>query len=451
VQAGTKSPQVLVIDDEPEMCICLEKCLQLLGCSVQWRTSGPEGLAYLEHNRADIVFTDLRMPGMGGIEVVRSVARLAPATRSIVLTGYGTIGSAVEAIRAGAADYLTKPFKIDEIRVAIEKLLAADKPDDQPDTGILGNSQPMHRLRAHIQQIAKVASSVLIRGETGVGKELVAKAVHSNSERRMRPFVAVNCAAISENLLESELFGYEKGAFTGALATRPGKIEAANRGTLFLDEIGETSPSFQAALLRVLQEREVMRVGGTAPIKVDFRLIAATNRDLPAMVQEGTFRQDLYYRLNVVCLDIPPLRERTEDIAELVEHFIRKHRSKVEHEITGISPQALITMSCYRWPGNIRQLENAVEKAIVLSPGPVIGPDDLPAEITCGEADDEPLDYFDSPLRDAKDHFECDYLLTRLKEAQGNVSEAARNAGVARVHFHERLRKYRIDPHQFRV
>jgi len=442
---------VLVIDDEPEMCQCLEKCLELLGCSVQWRTSGPDGLARLEQDQPDILFTDLRMPGMNGIEVVRAAARISPGTRCIVLTGYGTIGSAVEAMRAGAADYLTKPFKIDEIRIAIEKLLAPPAQNDQPDAGILGSSGAVRRLRAQIQQVAQVASNVLIRGETGVGKELVAKAIHSHSDRRMRPFVAVNCAAITESLLESDLFGYEKGAFTGALETRRGRIEAANRGTLFLDEIGETSPAFQAALLRVLQEREVVRVGGTQPIKVDFRLIAATNRNLADMVKDGSFRQDLYYRLNVVCLDIPPLRERSEDIPELVEHFIHKHRSKVNREITGVDPEAMFALSAYRWPGNVRQLENAIEKAIVLSPGPIIGVDDLPAEITCGECEEQLSDYFAAPLRDAKDQFECDYLISRLKEARGNVSEAARNAGVARVHFHERLRKYQIDPQQFRT
>jgi len=446
-------PRILVIDDEPEMCRCLEKCLGLLECSSESCTSGVEGLARLEKGGYDLVFTDLRMPGMNGIEVVRAVKRVALGTGTIVLTGYGTISSAVEAVHAGATDYLTKPFKIDEIRIAIEKALTKTKSapaDDARNGEFIGHTPAIRELRAQVARSGEVPSSVLIYGETGVGKEMAARAIHACSSRRMRPFAAVNCGAIPEDLLESELFGCEKGAYTGAHDTRRGKVEAADHGTLFLDEIAETSLSFQTALLRVLQEKEVVRIGSTEPIRVDFRLIAATNRNLPQLVKDGSFREDLYYRLNVVNITVPALREHREDVPLLVEHFVKKHRARLNKDVAGVSPEAMMILTNYSWPGNVRQLENAIEKAMVLTSNSIIQPDDLPRELT----EDVPSAFFDdclrAPLRDAKEIFERNYLEKLLEEANGNVSEAARQAQVARTYLHELIRKYNIAPEEFR-
>ena len=447
-------PRILVIDDEPEMCRCLERCLELLECSAESCTSGAEGLARLEKCTYDLVFTDLRMPGMNGIDVVRAVRRVAFGTGTIVLTGYGTIGSAVDAIHAGAADYLTKPFKIDEIRVSIEKALAQPAgpgSEDAFNADLIGHSPEIKDLRAQIARMGEVPTTALIYGETGVGKEVVARAIHACSDHRMRPFVAVNCGAIAETLLESELFGYEKGAFTGAFDTRRGLIESAHHGTLFLDEIAETSLAFQTALLRVLQEKAVTRVGGTEPIKLDFRLIAATNKNLPHLVKDGRFREDLYYRLNVVAITVPPLREHREDIPLLVEHFVRKHRARLnKQQLTGVSPDAMMLLTNYAWPGNVRQLENAIEKAIALTANTIIQPEDLPAEITDNDPNSYVLDCLRAPLRQAKDIFEKNYFETLLREANGNVSVAARQAQVARTYLHERLRKLGINPEAFR-
>ena len=453
VEKASGRPRILVIDDEPEMCRCLERCLGLLECTSESCTSGIEGLARLEKRTFDLVFTDLRMPGMNGVEVVKAVKRLAAGTSTIVLTGYGTIGSAVEAMHAGANDYLTPPFKIDELRAAIEKALAPQRTGggDSPGGDLIGHSHAIKKLRAQIEQVAAVASTALIFGETGVGKEVVAKAIHSHSDRRMRAFVAVNCGAIQENLLESELFGYERGAFTGAVEMRRGRVESANHGTLFLDEIAETSLSFQTALLRVLQEKEISRIGGNEPIKVDFRLIAATNKNLQQHVKEGKFREDLYYRLNVVSLTVSPLREHREDIPLLVEHFTRKHRAKVNKEVAGVSPETMMLLTNYSWPGNIRQLENAIEKAMVLTANTIIQASDLPAEVTSGDAEIAPGDCLHAPMREAKDTFEKSYIETILREAGGNVSEAARQARIARPYLHERIRKYEINPEQYRM
>ena len=455
VQKDGNRPRVLVIDDEPEICRCLERCLRILECSAESCTNGAEGLARLQAGNFDVVFTDLRMPGMTGMEVVRAVRRVAAGTSTIVLTGYGTIGSAVEAIQAGAIDYLTKPFKINEIRAAIEKALAprhqGGAAADEPLCGdLLGHSKAIKVLRTQIDQVAAVSSTALIYGETGVGKEIVAKAIHARSERRMRAFVAVNCGSLLENLLESELFGYEKGAFTGADETRRGRIEGADHGTLFLDEIAETSLSFQTALLRVLQEKQIVRVGGNDSIDVDFRLIAATNRNLPQLVKDGKFREDLYYRLNVISIIVPPLREHREDIPLLVEHFVKRLRAKVNKEIAGVSPEAMAALANYPWPGNIRQLENTIEKAIVLTANTIIQHADLPAEITSPESDGLLVDCVHVPMKAAKEVFEKNYLETLLKESGGNVSEAARQAQLARPYMHELMRKYGINPEQYR-
>ena len=447
-------PRVLVVDDEPEICRCLERCLGLLNCSVETCANGTEALDRASKAPFHIVFTDLRMPGMNGIEVVRGIRRVAPGTKTVVLTGYGTIESAVEAIQAGAVNYLTKPFKLDDIRFTIDKILSsphdAHAEEYAYDGHLIGHSPAIRDLRAQIDQVAAVSSTALVFGETGVGKEVVAKAIHARSERRMRAFVPVNCGAIPENLLESELFGYERGAFTGADETRAGKVEAAHHGTLFLDEIAETSIPFQVALLRVLQEREVVRVGGNQPVKVDFRLIAATNRNLLQCVREGAFRQDLYYRLNVISLAVPPLREHREDIPELVEHFMRKHRARINKQVAGFSPAAMNVLVRYSWPGNIRQLENVVEKTMVLTSNTVITPEDLPPELDGADADASLCENLAKPLRDAKEEFERGYIEALLRDAGGNVSEAARKAHVARTYLHERMRRFDINPGQFR-
>jgi len=447
-------PHVLVIDDEPEICRCMEKCLALLDCKVESCTNGSDGIERLQKDRFDIVFTDLRMPGVNGIEVVRAVRRVSAGTDAIVLTGFGTIESAVRAIQAGATDYLTKPFKVDDLRVAIEKALTPPAPnadiDDAFNVGMVGHSPAIKALRAQIDQMAEAPSNALIYGETGVGKELVAKAIHARSSRRMRPFVAVNCGAVEESLLQSELFGHERGAFTGAVDTRPGRIEGAHHGTLFLDEIAETSPSFQVSLLRVLQDRRIVHVRGTDQIDVDFRLIAATNKDLPQLIKEGKFREDLYYRINVILFTVPPLREHPEDIPLLVEHFIKKHRTRVKKKVAGVSPETMALLTAYSWPGNIRHLENAMEKAIVFTTDSVIQPSDLPAEVRSVDCPIASESYLHAPFKEAKSGFERTYVVNCLEETRGNISEAARKAGVAREHFYELMRKLEIDPRQFR-
>src|ERR671919_2056861 len=369
---------ILVVDDEKSQREILEMILSGEGYDVTTAASGEAALRIARERRFDLALTDLKMTGMDGIELLSKLLAFDSSIIVILLTAHGSIDSAKEALRRGAFDYLEKPFErealLETIRRALLKL-------DALDSEIISDSPEMEAVKKMILKVARSNSTVLIRGESGTGKELIARAVHNQSPRATDMFQAVNCAAINENLLESELFGHEKGSFTGAHAEKKGLFEIADRGTLFLDEIGELDISMQAKLLRALQEREIRRVGGTRPIKIDVRAVAATNRDLRAMVQDGRFRDDLYYRINVLSIDVPPLRERREDIPVLIDYFLKKHTKNASRPISGLTAETKKLMNEYSWPGNVRQLESAIERAILLCEGELITVEDLPTEV----------------------------------------------------------------------
>src|SRR5215813_4940819 len=386
--------KILVADDEQNLRRVLVAMLRRDGHDVVQAASGVEAIEQLAD--VDVVITDLRMPGADGMEVLRTATRNHPHVPVIMITAYGSVGQAVEAIKAGAFDYIEKPFEQDSIRAIVEKAIgqaAANRmaprqtldPVSDPDAkgrfGLVGQSPEIQNIFAVIEKVADTPSTVLITGESGTGKELIAKALHENSARREGHFIKINCAAIPKTLMESELFGYEKGAFTGAVGSKPGRFELADKGTLFLDEIGEIPVEMQVKLLRVLQESEFERVGGIKTIKVDVRLIAATNRDLQEEIAAGNFREDLYYRLNVVPIHIPPLRERREDIAMLVEHFVGKFNERLKKNIEGVDAEALDRLVGHNWPGNIRELENVLERTILFCEGPRIRASDLPPDV----------------------------------------------------------------------
>src|SRR5215470_2091996 len=386
--------KILVADDEQNLRRVLVAMLRRDGHDVVQAASGIEAIERLAE--VDIVITDLRMPGADGMEVLRTASRSFPQVPVIMITAYGSVGQAVEAIKAGAFDYIEKPFEQDSIRAIVEKAIgqaAANRmaprqtldPVSDPEAkgrfGLVGQSPEIQNIFAVIEKVADTPSTVLITGESGTGKELVAKALHEHGSRRSGPFIKINCAAIPKTLMESELFGYEKGAFTGATSSKPGRFELADGGTLFLDEIGEIPVEVQVKLLRAIQESEFERVGGLKTIKVDVRLITATNRDLEKEIKAGNFREDLYYRLNVVPLHIPPLRERREDIPLLVEHIVRKFNERLKKQVAGVEADALDRLVAYAWPGNIRELENVLERTLLFCDSPRIRVRDLPPEI----------------------------------------------------------------------
>ncbi|HEX2270314.1 MAG TPA: sigma-54 dependent transcriptional regulator, partial [Pyrinomonadaceae bacterium] len=369
---------ILVVDDEKSQREILEMILSEEGYDVTTAASGEAALKFARDRRFDLALTDLKMTGMDGIELLQHLLAFDSSIIVILLTAHGSIESAKEALRRGAFDYLEKPYDKDALLATINRAL--DRLD-AIDTEIISASPKMETVKKMILKVARSNSTVLIRGESGTGKELIARAVHNQSPRSDEMFQAVNCAAINENLLESELFGHEKGSFTGAHAEKKGLFEIADRGTLFLDEIAELDVGIQAKLLRALQERKIRRVGGTHEIAIDVRVIAATNRDLRAMVGDGRFRDDLYYRINVLSIDVPPLRERREDIPVLIEFFLKKHTRNTSRLITGLTSETRKVMMDYSWPGNVRQLESAIERAILLAEGDQITLEDLPTEV----------------------------------------------------------------------
>jgi len=381
--------RILVADDHDALRRGLARALTEAGHDVEEAANGNLAIAKLHEAFYDVVLSDLKMGGSDGIEVLKTTKTLHPTTAVILMTAFGSVSTAVEAMKAGAFDYVQKPFEIEEMEVKIEKALELRRLQNQLDylrhtqsdiydfERIIGSGGALARVLGIVRKVAKSNTTVLIRGETGTGKELVAGAIHHNSTRAGRSFVKVNCAALQENLLESELFGHEKGAFTSADKQRIGRFEQADGGSLFLDEVADMSPSTQAKILRVLQEHEFERLGGTRTIKVDVRLIAATNRNLGQMVQAGLFREDLYYRLNVVSVEMPPLRERKEDIPQLTAHFIRRFAGELKKRIEGTSAEAMKLLMRYNWPGNVRELENAIERAVLLTEVTQIAPADL--------------------------------------------------------------------------
>jgi len=381
--------RILIADDHDALRRGLVRGLTEAGHEVEEASNGNAAIERLHDGYFDVVLSDLKMGGSDGLDVLRTTRALHPTTSVILMTAFGTVNTAVQAMKDGAFDYVQKPFEIEEMEVKIEKALEVKRLKHEIDylrhtqqdiyefDKIVGSSPALQKVLDIVRKVAKSNTTVLIRGETGTGKELIAGATHHNSLRASRNFVKVNCAALQENLLESELFGHEKGAFTGADKQRIGRFEQADGGSLFLDEIGDMSPSTQAKILRVLQEHEFERLGGTRTLKVDVRLIAATNRDLSVMVQSGQFREDLYYRLNVVSIEMPPLRERKDDIVPLANSFIRRFSGELKKKIEGLEPEAQKLLMRYNWPGNIRELENAIERAMLLSEGRAIATDDL--------------------------------------------------------------------------
>src|SRR5919106_1733368 len=381
--------RILVADDHDALRRGLALALSAAGHDTEEAGNGNEAIEKLHESYFDVVVSDLKMGGSDGLDVLRTTKTLHPSTSVILMTAFGSVSTAVEAMKHGAFDYVQKPFEIEEMEVKVEKALELKRLRHELDylrheqqesydfERIVGGSEPLQKVLSVVKKVAKSNSTVLIRGETGTGKELIAGAIHHNSLRAARNFVKVNCAALQENLLESELFGHEKGAFTGADKQRVGRFEQADGGTLFLDEVGDMSANTQAKILRVLQEHEFERLGGTRTLRVDVRVITATNRNLPQMVASGHFREDLYYRLNVVSIDMPPLRERKEDIQALAMFFLRRFAGELKKHVEGLAPDALKLLMRYNWPGNIRELENSIERAVLLSEGPQVTSADL--------------------------------------------------------------------------
>jgi DNA-binding NtrC family response regulator len=416
--------------------------------------NGLVALEMLDEADIDAILTDLKMPHMNGLELLAEVRRRSRGIPVIVLTAHGTIGSAVEALKRGAFDFLTKPFEPDEIRQVVTKAIATRKleeaeifaeADEDPDQLLLGQSPALCAVKQVIERVSPTMATVLISGESGTGKELVARSLHLHSERSEQPFVKVNCAAIPEGLIESELFGHEKGAFTGASTRKPGRFELADGGSLFLDEIGDMPLSAQPKLLRAIQEGRFYRVGGTHTISVDVRIIAATNRDLHEEVRTGRFREDLFYRLNVVPIALPPLRQRREDIPALVEFFLRRFEQQPGRDVCAISAGALATLASHDWPGNIRELENAIERATLLCDGPTLEIEDLPAEITspCAAPADSPAPLKER-VRSATQKIEREAIAEALAATGGNVTQAAEQLGLSRRGLQLKMKELNI-------
>lgn len=452
---------VLLAEDDRSTRSSLAQFLKGIGYEVAEASTGNEALELLSARSFDLVVTDLRLPGADGMEIIRAIQPEVPNTLGIVITGFGTIQNAIEAMRLGVFEYLLKPVNFDELQIALERALEYQRlhrenrqyrREAQRQFGVqnlIGNSDAMKRILELIDKVADSDSTVLIYGESGTGKELVARAIHYRSDRMDKPLVPINCAAIPSDLLESELFGYEKGAFTGAHRTKIGRFEYANGGTLFLDEIGEMSPQLQVKLLRVLQEKSFERLGGVRPIQIDVRIIAATNRNLEKAMEEGKFREDLYYRLSVIPIHIPPLRERKEDIPVLVEHFLEKFNREKGRNITGISPKAMDKLMTYWWPGNVRELENLIERVVVLKRSGTIDVEDLPEKILTSGAKD-PLGTIVLPEQgiqlDATIHrLERELILQALKRTKGVKKEAAQLLGMKRTTLIQKMKRNNIE------
>ena len=449
------SRRILIVEDDHEMSRFLTELLTEEGYEAAMANDGPSALESYQRGVFDLVITDLMMPGMKGTELIRRLKEIDSNTLILVITAFGSIDSAVEAIHAGAFHYLTKPFRSDELLIHVQRILEQRRLRQEIDRlrtevqrryrfkEIIGRSQKMRKLFDIIAHVSDVAANVLILGESGTGKELVAHALHAHSSRATSPWVAVNCAAIPETLLESELFGYVRGAFTDARKDRPGLFHEANGGTLFLDEIGEIPVTLQAKLLRIIEDREIRPLGSNRSEKVDVRLVSASNRDLEQCVEEGRFRRDLYYRLNVIRLDLPALRERADDIPLLVNYFIEKFAGQAQHRITGIDNDALALLVNYRWPGNVRELEHTIERMVLLGKHATIGVDDLPPQLL---ANNQPK----LPLAEAVargytlSNLEQEYIEQVLENVNGNKSEAAKVLGVDRTTLYRKLDEYKV-------
>jgi DNA-binding NtrC family response regulator len=451
-------PRVLVVDDELNMRRILAAMLRREGYETLTAEDGVQALKLLREEEIAAVVTDMRMPLMDGLKLLEHVRREYPAVPVILVTAHGSVSTAVQAMKRGAFDFVTKPFETDELKLVVSKAVAAyaaaqrdlvpENDDDFGDLGMIGQSRAMQELRRLVRKVASSPTTVLITGESGTGKELVATAIHKLSDRADQPLIKINCTTIPEPLIESELFGYERGAFTGAVTAKPGRFELADGGTLFLDEIGELPREMQAKLLRAIQESEFERVGGIKTIHVDVRLIAATNRVLEEMVRKGEFRQDLYYRLNIVPIQLPPLRERRDDIPLLINHFIKKFNRRLGRNVTGFTPAAIQALMDYHWPGNIRELENIMQRVILLSDNDLIDVTDLPPALEETETPSELTAWREPNLslkeivRQRTEVLEKSLIRAVLKETNGNVTQAAKRLQISRKSLQLKMKEY---------
>ncbi len=459
------TPRILVVDDEEIVGESCKRILEEEGYEVETALSGEEAFRKMKENPYDIVLTDLKMPGIDGMEVLKTIRKDYPDTLVIMITGFATVETAVESMKLGAFDYIPKPFTPDEVSIVVKKALDQKtlllenlylRQELQEKYGfhnIVGKSKKMQEIYRIIVKVAPTDSTVLIYGQSGTGKELIARAIHFNSPRRDKPFVPVDCAVLAENLLESELFGHVRGSFTGAVTTKPGLFEVADGGTVFLDEVGNISLGIQAKLLRVLQEKEFTPVGGTKPKKVDIRLISATNKDLEKMIKEGTFREDLYYRLNFVPIFLPPLKERQEDIPLLAVHFLKKFSEEMGKSIKGFTSEAMEKLMRYSWPGNVRELENVIGRTAVMIDEEMVRPEHLILQTQDEKVESkisipttsEELKEIKKHLREkAVEEIEKAFVLRALDRNNWNVTRAAEEVGMLRPNFQALMRKYNL-------
>jgi DNA-binding NtrC family response regulator len=467
-----KDKSILIVDDDPAICSAFKKTFATLHFTTEEAYNGIEAINKINQNKPTLIFMDITMPEMDGLVALEKIKKIYPLIPVIVITGDGNMETAIRAMKIGAFDYLTKPLDIDKVRITAQRAIELMQMKNQIDelqhqlknknkeegTNIIGQHPKMQELFKKIGVISNTpnTTNVLILGETGTGKELVARVIHENGSHSTQPFQAINCTVLPENLLESELFGHEKGAFTGADHRKPGKFELAGEGTLFLDEIGDMPETLQKKLLRVIQERSFERLGGNEQIKLNARIIAATHRELKDAVKKGTFREDLYYRLNVMEIVLPPLRERKEDIPLLANYFLNKYSNHLGKKFTGITSEVMKTLSQYFFPGNVRELENIIERAVALERGEVLSMQSLPQGLLIDESNKSvniPIlsKEFSSAKKIIIEAFEKKFLLERLKETRGNVSEAARIACIKRQSFQRLMKKYNLSSEDFKL
>ena len=459
--------RILVVDDEVDLASSCQRLLSGKGYDVDTAASAEAALEAIAGGDVQLVLTDLKMPGMGGMELLRRLREEHPECQVVMMTAYSTVEDAVEAMALGAANFVPKPFTPDHLAIVVERALQErslrrenrnlrDQLSRQYSfDNIIGKSVGMTQVFEAIKKIADTDISVLVSGASGTGKELIAQSIHVHSKRSAHPFVPINCGALPENLVESEIFGYEKGAFTSAARSKPGLLEEAHGGTFFMDEVGELPLPLQVKFLRVLEDGKFRRLGSNQEKEVDFRLVCATNRNLEQQVEEGEFREDLYYRINTFPIHLPPLRERRDDIALLADHYLRVYADKNGKDVTKISSEAMHLLMSYEWRGNVRELQNVIERALVLAAGDTVQPDDLPPSVVKskgGVSGDHPGFYLDLPFKEAKEHliedFEKRYIVEVLKRFGGNVSRSAEHSGIDRRSLHRLLAKYQIDAHQ---
>ena len=447
-------PNILVVDDEKDICMALNILLSKEGYSVREAYNGEEAVELIKQEDFDIVMTDIRMEKMDGFEVLKEAKKISPGTEVIMMTAFASVGSAVDAMKAGAVDYITKPFINDEIRLTVrrilesrnlqmENLILRQELSQRPPAfkNIIGSSESMQKIFSMMEKVIPNKSNIMITGESGTGKGLIAQAIHEGGPRKDKPFISINCGAIPENLLESELFGHKKGAFTSAVDDKKGLITMADGGTLFLDEVGELPQPLQAKILHVIQEKQLTPVGDTRIIPVDIRIIAATNADLDSRIKSGQFREDLYYRLNVIELKMPSLRERRDDIPVLIKHYLDIFKKEAGKEIQDIDYEATQALLAYDWPGNVRELRNTIERSVVLTEGGVITLHDLPDKFRTLDVEGVST----SSLRQALDGFERDYIKRSMAENKGNKEETAQKLGVDLATLYRKLKKLKVD------